>query len=62
MTQIYSYTYSYILIDKKKNINFFCDLKKISTLLKKNLIKLNLLDIKCTSKFFQKLKKKIYNR
>ena len=27
---------SYILIDKNKNIKFFCDLKKISLSLKKN--------------------------
>ena len=35
--------YSYILIDTKKNITFFCDLKKFHLLLKKNLKKLNLL-------------------
>ena len=33
--------YSYILIDKNKNIKFFCDLKKISSSLKKNFKKLN---------------------
>ena len=35
------YPYSYILIDKNKNIKFFCDLKKISISLRKYFKKLN---------------------
>ena len=33
--------YSYILIDKNKNIKFFCDLKKISLSLRRTLKRLN---------------------
>jgi Xaa-Pro aminopeptidase len=39
----------YILIDKKKNIKFFCDLKKISYTLRKKLNVINFLDIKTTN-------------
>ena len=41
--------HGYILIDKKKNISFFCDLKKISTNLKKKFNKVNFFNIKLTS-------------
>ena len=37
--------YCYILIDKYKNLNFFCDLKKISHSLKKYFKKIKFLDI-----------------
>ena len=39
----------YIIIDKKKNISFFCDLKKISTNLKKKFNTVNFFNIKLTS-------------
>ena len=38
----------YILIDKKKNIDFFCDIKKITSKLKKKLSLVNFIDIKKT--------------
>ncbi|MDC0409714.1 aminopeptidase P family N-terminal domain-containing protein, partial [Pelagibacteraceae bacterium] len=37
---------SYILIDKNKNIKFFCNLKKISTSLRNYFSKIEFLDIK----------------
>ena len=42
--------YSYILIDKDRNIKFFCDLKKISSSLRKNFKKIIFLDIKVCAK------------
>ena len=42
--------YSYVLIDKNKNIKFFCDLKKISSSLRRSLKKINFFDIKACSK------------
>ncbi len=50
--------YSYILIDKDRNIKFFCDLKKISSSLKKNFKKINFLDIKVCAKTLLEIKKK----
>jgi len=50
--------YSYILIDKNKNIKFFCDLKKISSTLKKNFKKVEFLDIKICSKILSEIKRK----
>ena len=38
--------HSYVLVDKNKNIKFFCDLKKIPLSFKKNFKKINFLDIK----------------
>ena len=38
----------YLLIDKKKNIDFFCDIKKITSKLKKKLSLVNFIDIKKT--------------
>ena len=38
------------LIDKNKNIKFFCDLKKISSSLKRKFRKIEFLDIKSCSK------------
>ena len=50
--------YSYILIDKKKNINFFGNLKKISPAFKKNFNKVKFIDINSTIKILLKIKKK----
>jgi Xaa-Pro aminopeptidase len=53
-----SYTpipHSYILIDRHKNLQFFCDLKKISFSLKKKLNKINFVDIKLVNLFLSKL-------
>ena len=50
--------YSYILIDKNKNIKFFCDLKKISSTLKKSFKKVEFLDIKNCSKILSEIKRK----
>ena len=50
--------YSYILVDKNKNIKFFCDLKKISSTLKKRFKKVKFLDIKICSKILSEIKKK----
>jgi Xaa-Pro aminopeptidase len=41
---------SYILIDRKKNIQFFCDLKKISTSFKKKFSNIKFVDIKFAKK------------
>ena len=50
--------YSYILIDKDRNIKFFCDLKKIPSSLKKIFKKIKFLDIKVCSKILLGIKKK----
>jgi Xaa-Pro aminopeptidase len=50
--------YSYILIDKKKNINFFCDLKKIPTSFKKNFNKIKFINIKDTNLILSQIYKK----
>jgi Xaa-Pro aminopeptidase len=50
--------YSYILIDKKKNISFFCDLKKISSTLKKKFKKIKFINVDFTNKVLSKIKKK----
>jgi Xaa-Pro aminopeptidase len=50
--------YSYILIDKDRNIKFFCDLKKIPSSLKKSFKKIKFLDIKVCSKILLGIKKK----
>jgi Xaa-Pro aminopeptidase len=50
--------YSYILIDQKKNINFFGNLKKISPAFKKNFNKVKFIDINSTIKILLKIKKK----
>ena len=49
---------SYILIDKNKNINFFCDLKKITSSLKKDFKKISFYEIKTISEFLSRIKKK----
>ena len=51
--------YSYVLIDKHRNIKCFCDLKKVSSSLRKNLNKVEFLDIKdCTNILLEIEKKK----
>jgi Xaa-Pro aminopeptidase len=49
---------SYILFDKKKNINFFCDLEKISTSFKKKFNKVKFINIKNISLILSKIYKK----
>ena len=54
--------YSYVLIDRNKNIQFFCDLKKISSSFKKNFNRIKFFDIKsCPEVLLNIKKKKIYN-
>jgi len=50
--------YSFILIDKNENIKFFCDLKKISPILKKCFKKVEFLDIKICFKILSEIKRK----
>ncbi len=50
--------YSYALIDKDKNIKFFCDIKKISKHLRRFFRKIEFLDIKNCHKVLLKIKKK----
>jgi Xaa-Pro aminopeptidase len=50
--------HSYILIDKKKNIKFFCDLKKISSSFKKNFDKVKFININDTNLVLSKINKK----
>ena len=50
--------YSYILIDKNKNIKFFCDLKKISSSFRKYFREIEFLDIKKCAKILTVIKKK----
>jgi Xaa-Pro aminopeptidase len=50
--------YSYILIDKNRNIKFFCDLKKISLSLKKKFKKIKFLDIRFAAKNISEIKNK----
>ena len=50
--------YSYILIDKDKNIKFFCDLKKISLSLRRTFKKIKFLDIKDCAKTLLGIQKK----
>jgi Xaa-Pro aminopeptidase len=46
---------SYILVDKKSNVNFFCDLKKISITFKKNFNNFKFIDIDKTKIFLSKI-------
>ena len=50
--------YSYILLNKKGNINFFCDLKKISNSFRKKFSKIKFFDINDTSIILSKINKK----
>ena len=49
--------HSYILIDQFKNLQFFCDLKKISPSFKKKFNKISFLDIRQVGLFLSKLTK-----
>tara|TARA_B100000575_G_scaffold286784_1_gene284035 strand:+ start:2548 stop:4266 length:1719 start_codon:yes stop_codon:yes gene_type:complete len=49
---------SYVLIDKYKNVKFFCNLKKISSSLKRQLKEIDFVDIKLISKILSKIEKK----
>ena len=49
--------HSYVLIDKNKNIKFFCDLKKLSSTFKSQFKNVEFLDIKICSKILSKIKK-----
>ena len=50
--------YSYMLIGKDRNVRIFCDLKKISSSLKKSFKKIKFLDIKVCAKTLLGVKKK----
>lgn len=50
--------YSYVLISKNRDIKFFCDLKKISSSLRKSFKKIKFLDIKECAKTLLGIKKK----
>ena len=50
--------YSYVLIDKNKNIKLFCDLKKISSSFKRKFKKIKFLDIKSCPKELLNIKNK----
>ena len=50
--------FSYILVDKDKNIKFFCDLKKISPFFRGSFKKIKFFDIKICAKELFKIKKK----
>ena len=54
--------YSYILVSKNKNIQLFCNLKKVSLSLRRKLNKINFLDIELVNKYLASINKKIYNR
>ena len=50
--------HSYILIDNKKNIKLFCDLKKISPSFKKKFSNIEFIDINFTNLFLSKISRK----
>ena len=50
--------YCYILIDKNKNIKFFCNLKKISLQFEKHFNQVEFIDIKKCDKILSEIKKK----
>ena len=50
--------YSYILVSKNKNIQLFCNLKKVSLSLRRKLNKINFLDIKLVNKYLASINKK----
>ena len=51
---------SYLLLNKKNEVYFFCDLKKINQKLKKNLKDIKILNIKYIEKFLLKIKNKTF--
>ncbi len=48
----------YILLERNYNVNFFCDLKKISPILKRKYKKINFIDIKSVNFFLSSIKNK----
>ena len=52
------YPHSYILIDKDKNIKFFCDLKKISLSFRRSFKSIKFLDIKNCAKSLLEIQRK----
>ena len=50
--------YSHILIDKNRNIKFFCDLKKVSSSIRRSFRSVEFLDIKVCYKMLMEIKKK----
>ena len=50
--------YSYILVSKNKNIQLFCNLKKVSLSLRRKLNKINFLDIELVNKYLASINKK----
>tara|TARA_B100000963_G_scaffold7662_1_gene6058 strand:- start:21475 stop:23193 length:1719 start_codon:yes stop_codon:yes gene_type:complete len=50
--------YSYVLIDKNRNIKFFCDLKKISILIRKSFKNIKFIDISNCDKILSKINNK----
>ena len=51
-------TNSYLILDNKNNVNFFCDLRKIDKKLKNNLKGIAIIDIKYIQSFLLKIKNK----
>ena len=49
---------SYILIDKNKKVDFFCDLKKVTTSFKKKFKHVNFIELKLAGKTLSKIHKK----
>ena len=49
---------SYILIDKYKKVNFFCDLRKISLSFRKKFRNINFTELKLTSEFLSRINRK----
>ena len=49
--------HSYILIDKRKNIKFFCNLKKISSTFKRHFKKIKFLDVRICADILSKIEK-----
>ena len=50
--------YSFVLIDKNKNVKFFCDLKKLSSTFKSHFKKVEFLDVKICFKILSKIKRR----
>ena len=50
--------HSYVLIEKNRNIRFFCDLKKVSSTLKRSFKQIKFLDVKDCAKTLSKIENK----
>ena len=50
---------SYLVLDNKNNVHFFCNLKKITKQLKKNLKNIFIIDIKYIDQFLSEIKNKV---